>query len=276
VISFRIASACSLAPRLARKLTNIALPSSCNLYPILLWRALGNTVQTDLAGFRYALRFDKTAILVDARSREEFEQKSLPGAVNIRAGESEKANEDGRLPQWDKGTRVIVFANTPQEARVVGTEIARRAYWNSSYFGGSFGDLFAPELYTANVFGTGVAAAVAVRVKANGSQSYEPVAQYSTTQFRFVSVPIDLGTETEAVYVALYGANIHTRSSLAAVDLKLGGEPAQVNYAGAVPGFHNLDQVNLRLPRSLAGRGEVDVTLSVDGKSANVVRINIK
>jgi rhodanese-related sulfurtransferase len=261
---------------LARKLTNIALPSSCNLYPILLWRALGNTVQTDLAGFRYALRFDKTAILVDARSREEFEQKSLPGAVNIRAGESEKANEDGRQPQWDKGTRVIVFANMPQEARVVGTEIARRAYWNSSYFGGSFGDLFAPELYTANVFGTGVATAVAVRVKANGSQSYEPVAQYSTTQFRFVSVPIDLGTETEAVYVALYGANIHTRSSLAAVDLKLGGEPAQVNYAGAVPGFYNLDQVNLRLPRSLAGRGEVDVTLSVDGKTANVVRINIK
>jgi hypothetical protein len=36
---------------------------------------------------------------------------------------------------------VIVFANTPAEARIVAEEIAHRAYWNSSYFGGRFSDL---------------------------------------------------------------------------------------------------------------------------------------
>jgi uncharacterized protein (TIGR03437 family) len=37
-----------------------------------------------------------------------------------------------------------------------------------------------------------------------------------------------------------------------------------------------LDQVNVQLPRSLAGRGDVDVVLTVDGKIAIMVRVNIK
>jgi len=37
-----------------------------------------------------------------------------------------------------------------------------------------------------------------------------------------------------------------------------------------------MDQANLRIPRSLVGRGEVDLVLTVDGKAANTVRVNIK
>jgi rhodanese-related sulfurtransferase len=106
-----------------------------------VWRALGNTVQTDLEGFRYVIAKDKTAVFVDARTAQEFAKETIPGAVNIRPGEAEKANEDGRLPYRDKGTRVIVFANSANEARKVSEEIAKKAYWNSSYFGGSFADL---------------------------------------------------------------------------------------------------------------------------------------
>jgi rhodanese-related sulfurtransferase len=106
-----------------------------------VWRALGNTVQTDLPGVRYILGGDRTAVWVDARSADAFAKGSLPKAVNIRQGEAEAANDDGRLPKKDKGTRVIVFANTPAEARAVAEEIAHKAYWNSSYFGGRFADL---------------------------------------------------------------------------------------------------------------------------------------
>lgn len=106
-----------------------------------VWRALGNTVQTDLAGVRYVLRGDRTAVWVDARAARDFAKRSLPGAVNIRRHEAEAANDDGRLPHKDKGTRVIVFADSPNEARAVAEEIARKAYWNSSYFGGTFADL---------------------------------------------------------------------------------------------------------------------------------------
>jgi len=108
-----------------------------------VWRALGNTVQTDLAGARYVRAGDKTAVWVDARSAAEFARGSLPGAVNIRTGEAEAANDDGRLPKKDKGTRVVVFADTPDAARQVAAEVAHKAYWNSSYFGGSFRDLSA-------------------------------------------------------------------------------------------------------------------------------------
>ena len=112
-----------------------------------VWRALGNTVQTDLDGFRYVIAKDKTAVFVDARSAQEFANETVPGAVNVRPGEAEKANEDGRLPYRDKGTRVIVFANTADEARVVSEEIARKAYWNSSYFGDTFANLKGAHLW---------------------------------------------------------------------------------------------------------------------------------
>jgi rhodanese-related sulfurtransferase len=108
-----------------------------------VWRALGNTVQTDLAGARYILAGDKTAVWVDARGAADFARGSLPRAVNIRRGEAEAANDDGRLPKRDKGTRIVVFADTPEEARQVAAEVAHKAYWNSSYFGGSFRDLHA-------------------------------------------------------------------------------------------------------------------------------------
>ncbi len=68
-----------------------------------VWRALGNTVQTDLAGARYILAGDRTAVWVDARSAADFARGALPKAVNIRRGEAEAANDDGRLP---KKTRV--------------------------------------------------------------------------------------------------------------------------------------------------------------------------
>ena len=100
-----------------------------------MWRALGRTVQTDLEGLRYIVEGDRTAVLVDARA--EAAGPPVPGAVRIRRGEAEAANEDGRLPHRDKGTRVIVFGSTPDEARAVAEEVARKAYWNSSYFGGT-------------------------------------------------------------------------------------------------------------------------------------------
>jgi rhodanese-related sulfurtransferase len=106
-----------------------------------VWRALGNTVQTDLAGVRYVLAGDNTAVWVDARSAEAFGKGSLPRAVHIAKGEAEAANDDGRLPKKDKGARVIVFADSRGDARAVAEEIAHKAYWNSSYFGGRFSDL---------------------------------------------------------------------------------------------------------------------------------------
>ncbi|HXT32386.1 MAG TPA: rhodanese-like domain-containing protein, partial [Vicinamibacterales bacterium] len=103
-----------------------------------VWRALSQTVQTDMGGLHYMFTRDGTAVFVDARTPAEFSAASMPNAVNIQAGEATAANDDGRLPFRDKGTRVVVFGNTPQQARAVAAEIAKKAYWNSSFFGGTF------------------------------------------------------------------------------------------------------------------------------------------
>lgn len=108
---------------------------------IPVWRALGLTVQTDLIGFQYINGGDRTAVFVDARKPEEFSRVTVLGAVNIQAGEAIVANDDGRLPFQDKGTRIVVFANTATEARIVAAEIAKKAYWNASFFGGTFSEL---------------------------------------------------------------------------------------------------------------------------------------
>jgi uncharacterized protein (TIGR03437 family) len=134
----------------------------------------------------------------------------------------------------------------------------------------------APGLFAANANGQGAAAAVALRVKADGSQSYEAVAVYDATLNRFVTTPIDLGPAGEQVFLVLYGTGVRFRSGLSAVSCAIGGEAGAVLYAGEAPGFAGLDQLNVGLPRTLAGRGEVDVIVSVEGKTANTVRVAIR
>jgi uncharacterized protein (TIGR03437 family) len=135
----------------------------------------------------------------------------------------------------------------------------------------------APGLYSANASGEGAAAALALRIKADGSQSYEPVAQFDPEeQNRFVPAPIELGPAADQVFLVFYGAGLRYRSSLSAVSCSIGGVGSEAMFAGPAPGFAGLDQVNVRLPRSLAGRGEVDVELMVDGEAANPVRVSIR
>lgn len=132
----------------------------------------------------------------------------------------------------------------------------------------------APGIFTANSDGKGVPAAVALRI-GNGTQSYEPIAQFDSTQNKFVAAPIDLGPENDQVFLLLFATGVRNRSSLEKVGVKIGGIDAPINYAGA-QGLTGLDQINIAIPRSLTGRGEVDLTLTADGQTANVVRINIK
>ena len=134
----------------------------------------------------------------------------------------------------------------------------------------------APALFAANQNGRGVAAALAVRAKAGGPQSWEYVFPPGCAPGSCVASPIDLGTDSDPVFLQLYGTGIRGRSSLAAVSAKIGGVDARVDYAGPAPDFAGLDQVNLLIPRALIGRGEVDVALMVDGNTANSVTVNIK
>jgi uncharacterized protein (TIGR03437 family) len=146
----------------------------------------------------------------------------------------------------------------------------------NSFTGAAHISSVAPGLFAANANGSGVTAAVVLRIKEDGTQVYEAAAQLDTVQTRFIARPIDLGPETDQVFLILYGTGARLRSSLSNVLLKIGGVDADVLYAGESLGFVGPDQFNARLPRSLIGRGDVDVVMFVHGYVANTVQINIK
>jgi uncharacterized protein (TIGR03437 family) len=134
----------------------------------------------------------------------------------------------------------------------------------------------APGLFTANTEGQGLAAGQILRQKADGTQTYEPLVQYNQATGRFEPLPIDLGPATDQLYLVAYGTGLRNRSSLSGVSATIGGSVSKVLFVGAQGGYAGLDQANLLIPRSLAGRGNVDVILNVDGKASNTITINVK
>ncbi len=74
----------------------------------------------------------------------------------------------------------------------------------------------------------------------------------------------------------LFGTGIRGRTSLDTVKVKIGWVDAEVQYAGPQSEYPGLDQVNVKLPRTLAGRGKLEILLTADGKAANTVEVNLK
>jgi len=127
----------------------------------------------------------------------------------------------------------------------------------------------APGIFAANGNGQGAASAEAVKYPA---QTWQLTATCPAAG-SCVTVPFDVGTAATPVYLELYGTGIRgTKSSVTAT---IGGTAAAATW-GVQSQYPGMDQVNLLVPTSLAGRGEVDVVLTVDGVAANTVRVNIK
>jgi uncharacterized protein (TIGR03437 family) len=134
----------------------------------------------------------------------------------------------------------------------------------------------APALFAANSSGQGVAAAVLLRIRENGTSQYEPVAQLNPATNCYEPLAIDLGPPTDRLVLALFGTGFRGRSSLDKVTATIGGVPVVVDYAGPQGQMDGVDQANLFLDRSLAGRGDVNVTIVVDGQLTNTIVVRIK
>lgn len=122
-----------------------------------------------------------------------------------------------------------------------------------------------PGLFSTAATGEGAGLLAATRVSANGAQT-----AISTT-------PLNLGAATDQVYLTLYGTGIRGATALSQAKAQVGDVDIPALYAGAQPDFTGLDQVNIGpLPRSLAGKGTVEVELTVNGTRANRVTITIE
>ncbi len=105
----------------------------------------------------------------------------------------------------------------------------------------------------------GLIAGQILRVQ-KGVQSYETI----------TAAPVVMGGDE--LYVILYGTGIGASVATAT----MGGTGATVQYAGPQGTFPGLDQVNLLIPASLAGKGKATVVVSAGGKASNPVYLNLQ
>ncbi|MFN0172253.1 MAG: SBBP repeat-containing protein [Bryobacteraceae bacterium] len=135
----------------------------------------------------------------------------------------------------------------------------------------------APGIFTANANGKGVAAAVAVRVASDGTQTRQFVFDCAAGPGKCVSVPIDFGQMGDRVVILLFGTGIRGRSTLGAVRMVPFLEQFfEVQYAGPQSEYPGLDQVNLRIKARPDIPGDLPLQFFIDGRATNEVTIRIR
>lgn len=119
----------------------------------------------------------------------------------------------------------------------------------------------APGIFTRLANGLGAPAAVA------GTDGVNFPTLMSNADGTAVS--IDAGN-----YVMLFGTGFRYASG--AMTMSIGGTAVTPIGFSAQSQFAGLDQANVQIPAALAGKGDVDLTLTVDGKVSNIVKLKIK
>jgi uncharacterized protein (TIGR03437 family) len=132
-----------------------------------------------------------------------------------------------------------------------------------------------PAFFTSNSSGIGVPAGSAYRYRAGVLISEEAISAWDGA--RYVTKPIDLGPDTDQIFLVLYGTGFRFNTGLSAIQSSIAGKPITTAYAGSQGFFVGEDQVNLGpLPRTLSSAGVANLSVIVDGQPANVVNVEIK
>jgi uncharacterized protein (TIGR03437 family) len=129
----------------------------------------------------------------------------------------------------------------------------------------------APGIFTLN--GGGLAAAGLLRVS-GAAQTPEGVYAVDAAG-AVVALPINMGPASDQIYLTLYGTGLRAAAT-AGTTLTINGVDVPVQYAGAQGGFVGLDQINVQLPRSLAGAGSVELVVKANGLPTNTVYLEFQ
>jgi len=135
----------------------------------------------------------------------------------------------------------------------------------------------APSLFTANQNGQGAPIGVVETMNASGSETSESVYQGPSVG-NYTPAPIKLAGQGGQSVLVVYGTGIRGVPSLANVTATIGNVSAPVLYAGPCDPTHffAFDQVNISLPQSLTGAGQVNLKLVVDGVAAEPVMLDFQ
>lgn len=202
-------------------------------------------------------------------------------------------NNTSPLPTSLRGTRVVVtdsagasrdqslFFVAPQQINFhLHPATARGAAVVTVYINNdivALGELtvgtLAPAIFTQNASGEGVPAAYGIRVSGS-NVSVVNILTYDSAQTRWIPIPIDPGTASEPVYLALFGTGFRSASGVERVVARIGTTSIPIQFIGATRDYVGLDQLNIGpLPLTLAGSGIQPLSVTIDGVSANQSRV---
>lgn len=132
----------------------------------------------------------------------------------------------------------------------------------------------APAIFTTRADGTGAPAAVASTPDMPNNFSLLVGNPDGTPR------PLDVGG-----FVSLFGTGFrfaqnsdltNANGVAESVTLTIGGVSVTSLFVGPQGQFVGLDQINFQIPGALAGRGIVDLVMTIDGRASNPVKLNIR
>ena len=127
----------------------------------------------------------------------------------------------------------------------------------------------APGLFGVN----GVAVGSVVYVRNDGSQQERSLVAFTNGSLQ--PAPIVFDANTKQVILVLYGTGIRGAGQ-AQVEVTAGGTVLPLSYSGPQGQFSGEDQINVVLPASLKGSGDLTITLKAAGITSNGIKINVQ
>lgn len=133
----------------------------------------------------------------------------------------------------------------------------------------------APGIFTTNFSGSGTASAVTTTDGVN----FQSLLNADGTERA-----VDPGTVARPTYLALFltgvrnapASNPNDANGVAeSVQVNIQGIPATVTYAGKQGSWEGLDQINVIIPPQLAGAGQVNIQVIVNGQVSNTATMRI-
>ena len=131
-----------------------------------------------------------------------------------------------------------------------------------------------PGLFAASGDGSGPALANTLTTDTEGNFLATPV--FDCSSGTCATVPIDLGIDdSTTILLQLSATGVRGQTDVSAFSVTIGDQLAEVTVVEASATTAGVDLITVKLPRSIAGLGDVAVTLTVDGKTSNAVKLNI-
>jgi uncharacterized protein (TIGR03437 family) len=131
----------------------------------------------------------------------------------------------------------------------------------------------APGLFSADGSGVGPAVGSAQNLDGDGRERLSiPLSRYDEARQQFLPAQIRMGSESQRTVVTMQGTGFRFSQDL---KVRAGNVDCEVVSYGESAEDPLLDSVRFVLPRSLAGRGDLPVSLLADGRAANPVMIHV-